>query len=292
MIGRLDSALLKIKSCRDRAHLIVLGGEGLGQMFRLDRAETIIGRATDATLRLEDDGLSRRHARITQVGVEVTIEDLKSANGTLVNGQRIAMAPLHDGDKIQMGSITVLKFTYSDRLEEAFQQKMVEAALRDGLTKAFNKRYLLERLPTEVAYAKRHKTPLSLLILDVDHFKGVNDRYGHLAGDYVLATLSHVIAGALRTEDVFARDGGEEFAVLCRNVQIDSAVLLAKRLRVLVEQCPFEYRRERIPITVSIGVASCTHQNDEGADHLIVEADTALYAAKRNGRNCVAAQTG
>ena len=233
-IGRVDSALLKAQSRRDRAHLIVLAGESLGRMFRIDQNETVIGRATDATIRLEDDGMSRRHARIVQVDGDVWVEDLKSANGTLVNGQRIQRNQLQDGDKIQMGSTTILKFTYSDRLEEKFQQKMIDAALHDGLTKAYNKRYLLERLPTEVAYAMRHKTPLSLLMIDVDHFKQVNDNHGHPAGDYVLTTLSQVVIGALRTEDLFARYGGEEFAVLCRNVKLESACVLANRLRVLV----------------------------------------------------------
>jgi diguanylate cyclase (GGDEF)-like protein len=289
-IGRVDSALLKAQSCRDRAHLIVLSGGSLGRMFRIDQAETVIGRATDATIRLEDDGLSRRHAKIVQADGEVWVEDMNSANGTLVNGQRIQRGMLQDGDKIQMGSTTILKFTYSDRLEEDFQQRMVDAALHDGLTKAYNKRYLLERLPTEVAYAVRHKTPLSLLMVDVDHFKQVNDRYGHPAGDYVLTTLAQAVMSALRTEDLFARYGGEEFAVLCRNVKLENATVLARRLRALVESCPFEYRKERIVVTVSVGVATFSYPNEGDTMQLIADADAALYEAKRTGRNCVVAR--
>jgi two-component system cell cycle response regulator len=288
-IGRVDSALLRAQSRRDRAHLIVLAGNSLGRMFRLDQPETFIGRATDATIRLEDDGVSRRHAKIMQMDGEVWVEDMKSANGTLINGQRVERSMLQDGDKIQMGSTTILKFTYSDRLEENFQQKMIDAALHDGLTGAYNKRYLLERLPTEVAYAMRHKTPLSLLMVDVDHFKDINDKHGHPGGDYVLTTLAQIVFGALRTEDLFARYGGEEFAVLCRNVKIENASVLGNRLRSLVESCEFSYRKEKVHVTVSVGIASCAFQNDEDPEHLIAAADAALYEAKRAGRNRVIA---
>jgi two-component system cell cycle response regulator len=288
-IGRVDSALLRAQSRRDRAHLIVLAGNSLGRMFRLDQPQTFIGRATDATIRIEDDGVSRRHAKIMQIDGEVWVEDMKSANGTLINGQRVERGMLHDGDKIQMGSTTILKFTYSDRLEENFQQRMIDAALHDGLTGAYNKRYLLERLPTEVAYAMRHKTPLSLLMVDVDHFKSINDKYGHPGGDYVLTTLAQIVMGALRTEDLFARYGGEEFAVLCRNVKIENACVLGNRLRSLVETCEFSYRKEKVSVTVSVGIASSAFQNNEDPEHLIAAADAALYEAKRAGRNRVLA---
>jgi two-component system cell cycle response regulator len=284
--GRVDSTILKAKSRRDRPYLIVLAGENIGQMFRLERAEVILGRSSEATFRLPDEGVSRLHAKLTQTGDEVWVEDLKSINGTLINGQRIARAILHDGDKIQMGSTTILKFTYSDELEEDYQLKMYDAALHDGLTKAYNKRYFLERLPTETAYALRHGTPLSLLMLDVDHFKKVNDGHGHPGGDYVLASLSQVVTSALRTEDLFVRYGGEEFAILCRGVKLESAAVLAGRLRALIESFVFEYHGKRIPVTVSIGVASCTRQ-PEASRKLVAEADAALYDAKRAGRNRV-----
>src|SRR5580704_2648759 len=247
-IGAIDRALLRVQSRRDRAYLIVLAGENLGQMFPIKDAETVIGRSANASVRLKDDGVSRKHARLIHKEGEVTVEDLKSANGTLLNGQRVeGTATLQDGDKIQVGSTTILKFTYADRLEEAFQQKMYEAALHDGLTRAYTKRYFLDRLPTEVAYARRHATPLSLLMIDVDHFKLVNDTHGHPAGDYVLVMLSQLIATALRTEDIFARYGGEEFLVLCRGVPLDKAATLAERLRGRIATAAFEYQEKPIP---------------------------------------------
>jgi PleD family two-component response regulator len=155
------------------------------------------------------------HARLSVQGVEVYIEDLKSANGTQVNGEKVtSRVPLRDGDKITAGATTILKFTYGDDLEETFQRKLLEAAIRDGLTKAYNKQYFLERLDTEVAFAQRHKTSLSLLMLDVDHFKRINDTFGHPRGDEVLVKLAGVVHETIRKEDVFTRYGGEEFAIL------------------------------------------------------------------------------
>ena len=279
-LGELQKEL-GARAQRDRAYLIVLAGSNVGEMYRLEGPETVIGRATNATIRLNDDGISRRHARIVQVAGEVMIEDLKSANGTLVNGETVANRALQDGDKIRLGSTTILKFTYHDHLDESFQQQMYDAALRDGLTKAFNKKYFLDRLDTEIAYARRHRAALSLLMFDVDHFKRVNDTHGHLAGDFVLAKLAKIAQSTVRTEDVFARYGGEEFGVICR------AVLLAERIRAMVESTPFEFEGKRMPITISIGVAAHPDIPVETGPQLIAAADEALYEAKRGGRNRV-----
>src|SRR5579862_1279942 len=218
-------------SQRDRAYLIVLAGTNVGEMFRIEAGESFVGRGQTASIRLTDDGISRKHARLLQTGGEVLIEDLESANGTVVNGVPVKMQVLKDGDKIRLGSTTILKFTYNDHLDESFQQQMYEAALRDGLTKAFNKKYFLDRLDTEIAYAKRHHAHLSLVMFDVDLFKRVNDTYGHLAGDFVLTRLAKVASATVRAEDVFARYGGEEFGILCRGVTLSNAGVLAERLR-------------------------------------------------------------
>jgi diguanylate cyclase (GGDEF)-like protein len=272
---------------RDRAYLIVLAGSNVGEMYRVEEGETFLGRSQGATIRLTDDGISRRHARLFQQGGEVIIEDLKSSNGTVVNGAPVTTQRLHDGDKIRLGSTTILKFTYNDQLDESFQQQMYEAALRDGLTKAFNKKYFLDHLEIEIAYARRHQAHLSLLMFDVDHFKRVNDTYGHLAGDYVLAKLAKVASATVRTEDVFARYGGEEFGVICRGVPLLSAGILAERLRAIVEGTHFEHEGLLLPITVSVGVAGHPEQPVETAQQLIAAADQALYEAKRAGRNRV-----
>jgi len=256
-------------------------------MHKLEGGEVVIGRGMQANIRLNDDGISRRHARIIQVGNEVLIEDLGSANGTLVNGEVVSRRVLQDGDKIRLGSTTILKFTYHDKLEESFQQQMYDAALRDGLTKAFNKKYFLDRLETEYAYARRHKSMVSLVMFDVDFFKKVNDTYGHLAGDYVLQKLAKLAQSCIRTEDVFARYGGEEFAIICRGIPLINAGIMGERIRTMVEQSAFEFEGQRLPVTVSVGVAALPESNAESAQALIHSADTALYEAKRSGRNRV-----
>lgn len=273
-------------TAKDRAYLIVLTGDGVGSMFRIE-GESIIGRSSGANVRLNDDGVSRRHARLVQKGTSVVIEDLKSANGTFVNDEQVTERTLRDGDKIRIGSTSILKFSYHDDLEESFQQRMYEAALYDSLTRAFNKKYLLERLPTELAYAKRHGTSLSLLMFDVDHFKKINDSYGHLAGDHVLMRLGKITQAAIRTEDLFSRYGGEEFAIVSRGVELAKAGVFAERLRLLVQTTEFDHDGTRIPVTISIGVAALPELAIDTVEDFIAAADSALYAAKRNGRNRV-----
>ncbi|HZF49922.1 MAG TPA: GGDEF domain-containing protein [Polyangiaceae bacterium] len=275
------------RSQRDRACLIVLAGSNVGEMYRLEGGETVVGRGNNATIRLNDDGISRRHARFFHLGREVIIEDLQSSNGTTVNGDPVTTRrSLADGDKIRLGSTTVLKFTYN-YLDEEFQQRMYDAALRDALTKAYNRKYFLDRLETELAFARRHTSPLSLLMIDLDFFKRVNDTYGHLAGDYVLANFAKVALSALRAEDVFARYGGEEFGLICRGVQLGNGGLLGERIRAIVEASPFDYEGHRVPVTISVGVAAYPEIQAETGLQLIAAADEALYQAKRTGRNRV-----
>jgi diguanylate cyclase (GGDEF)-like protein len=273
-------------SRRNRAYFIVLAGESLGQMFRVDASGVVIGRSADAGIRLRGEGVSRQHARVTVVEGRVHLEDLASANGMLVNGERVARATLRDGDKVQLGTTTILKFTYTDELEEEFRRRMHDAAVYDALTRACNKAHFLDRLGGEVAYAKRHAAALALIMLDVDHFKRINDAYGHPAGDAVLATLGQVVRATIRTEDLFARYGGEEFAVLCRATSTEAALVLAERLRATIEASACEHHERRIPVTVSIGVAAWFDQPDS-ASQLVREADEALYEAKKAGRNRV-----
>jgi two-component system cell cycle response regulator len=288
-IGRVDLIPQKAPK-RDRPYFIILAGSNLGRMFRIEGDEVILGRATNATVRLEDDGISRNHAKVVVSGEDLWIEDMGSQNGTFINGEKVSRQQLKDGDKIQVGATTILKFTYHDDLDDRFQQKMYDAALHDGLTKAFNKRHFLERLTVEVAYARRHKTPLSLIMLDVDHFKQVNDKHGHLAGDHVLIGLAAIVEKQLRTEDLFARYGGEEFAVLCRGASLGNASVLGERLRVQVEAAKFEHGGKVIPVTISLGIAAQSDKAADGATQLVADADAGLYDAKRGGRNRVVAR--
>jgi two-component system, cell cycle response regulator len=270
-----------------RPYLIVLAGNTVGEMFKITKEETTIGRGTQADIVVTDDGISRKHAQILIQADKTIVRDLGSTNGTFCNGQKITEHVLKDGDKIQVGSTTILKFTFHDSLDENFQRQMYESALRDGLTKIFNKKYFLDRLESEFAYAQRHKTPLSLVMFDIDHFKKINDTYGHLAGDAALVALSKTVTGVIRQEDVFARYGGEEFAVISRGIDLKGAGAFGERIRKTVEASSVPHDQVLITFTVSIGVAQFNDVSMRDCMAFISKADEALYAAKRSGRNRV-----
>ena len=271
---------------RSEAYVVVIAGPHTGKMYKLDRAETVMGRSSKVDLQLQDVGVSRNHARLQRTGDIVYVEDLQSANGTFLNGEKLSVArQLSDGDKITLGSTTVLKFTLNDKLDEDFQRQMFDAALRDGLTQAYNKKYFTNHLYSEFSFAQRHRQPLCLIMLDVDHFKPVNDTYGHLAGDAVLLKLAQLAMDSVRIEDTFARYGGEEFAIVSRGITTEQGALLAERIRQVVARTRFEHEGQHIPITVSLGVAGFPDVVVKTSEELIQLADSALYRAKRAGRN-------
>ena len=269
------------------ACLVVLSGSNVGEMYRIEKDQVVIGRGDKVDLRLVDDGISREHVRLSKEEGRIVLEDLGSTNGTYCNGQRVARQPLSEGDKILIGSTTILKFSYQDKLDEMFQRQMSESALRDGLTRAFNKRYFNDRIESEFQYALRHSTPLSLIFLDIDHFKKINDQHGHLSGDQVLAQLSTLVMSMLGEEETFARYGGEEFAIVARGVELAAAVALSERLRSAVETHPFTSASTTLPVTISVGVARAPGPGMASSGDLVARADEAMYAAKRGGRNRV-----
>jgi len=274
----------------DAAYLVVLAGSNVGEMYKVEKDRTVMGRGDKVDIRLVDEGISREHAAVVREDERVFLEDMGSTNGTFCNGVRVQRQDLADGDKILLGSTTILKFSYQDKLDEMFQRQMSESALRDGLTKAFNKRFFTERLESEYQYAVRHDTPLSLLFLDIDHFKRINDQRGHQAGDYVLVELAALVTSALRAEDIFARYGGEEFAIISRGTDIAEGTALAERLRRSVEEHEFVFDGQRLAVTISMGVARAPRAGVTSPAELVTLADDTMYEAKRSGRNrvCVA----
>jgi diguanylate cyclase (GGDEF)-like protein len=271
-----------------QAYLIVISGPQVGKMFRLSQKITI-GRSADCDVYLDDEGISRQHARVEQDEFgNAVILDLGSTNGTYFNGTRISRYQLRDGDKIQVGSTTILKFSYQDSLEEAFHQHQYESATKDPLTGIYNKKFFSEQLSKDFSYALRHNEVTSLIIFDLDRFKKVNDTYGHQAGDLVLRQLAKVVTDSLRSEDLFARIGGEEFAIVLRQVDEKRAHVLAERIRRTVEVSKFMWGQTRLRITISLGVATLKQANFHDAASLVRAADEYLYKAKRTGRNRVA----
>ncbi|MBI3178362.1 MAG: GGDEF domain-containing protein [Deltaproteobacteria bacterium] len=273
------------KPARSACFIVIAGGQA-GKMYKLDDNELVIGRVNDASILIEDDGVSRRHAKICrQPDGALVITDLGSTNGTFVNGERVTTRVLKDGDKIQIGTTTILKFSLQDTLEEDFLRRQYESATRDALTQCFNKKYLLERLPSELAFAKRHDKALALAMIDVDHFKQVNDTHGHQAGDVVLRGVAKVMRDAIRSDDLLARYGGEEFALVMRETLPASALAAMERLRRQIEASTFDSEGTPLKVTVSIGIASWTEDRPETPEAMIGAADAYLYQAKRSGRN-------
>ncbi len=275
---------------RDRLTLIVLSGVQAGAVVPVGEDGLVLGRGTGEGC-FEDTGLSREHARVFRRQDAWFIEDLGSTNGTFVAGRQIHSArQLHEGDRIQIGRSVLLQVTFQAADEQEAARRLYESAVRDPLTCTFNRRYVEERLASELAYALRHGTALSVLLLDVDRFKAINDSLGHLAGDAVLRVIGGTLLRMVRTEDVVARWGGEELIVVARGTDERNAAIFAERIRSAVEGLTIPWERP-VRVTVSIGVATSRPDRplrDPAA--LVGAADEALYRAKREGRNrCVSA---
>ena len=264
-------------------------GPNLGKKFQLDREETTIGRGENCEIVLELDNVSRRHCSLRLRPDGVFLADNGSTNGTYLNNVEVrAETALRSGDLIKVGS-AIFKFLYGGELgsiEAQYHEEIYRLTIVDGLTQAFNKRYLLEFLEREMARCSRHGRALSLVLFDIDHFKKINDTYGHLAGDYVLRELAATLKTRIRREECFARYGGEEFALVLPETGHQNTVFLADKLRKIVEQQQFVFEGKRMPVTFSAGVADMR----EGVDTplaFIKAADARLYEAKRLGRNQV-----
>ena len=270
----------------DQCYLVMIYGEFLGRRFEVTDSPILIGRAAECSIQLIDDSVSRAHCRIVKGEKGVTIQDLESTNGTYVNDADVASRIVNDGDRIKVGR-SIFKFLSGDNIEHAYHEEIYKLKTVDGLTGAYNKRHFDEELEREVFRFFRYKRSLSMLLIDIDHFKKINDTYGHLAGDSVLAQLGSVISSNIGREETFCRYGGEEFALLMPEVGIKDAVQKAERLRQLIQDTIFSFDEMEIPVTVSIGVAEPGPSVDVPED-LVQAADERLYEAKRSGRNLVA----
>ncbi len=264
-----------------------MGGPSMGQQIILADGEFVFGRSPDADIVVEDEAISRNHFKFKVKDKIVTLEDLGSTNGTFVNGTRVTQHVLQTNDKVQISSATVLRFSYVDLIDKNTHDRFYEMAIFDPVTMAHTKRYFLDRIQHEFSHSHRRNLPLSLAIFDLDHFKKVNDTFGHPAGDYVLQKVSEITKNLIRDEDIFARYGGEEFVILMRDTEEISAVKLAERLRRKIEQYKFIFEGQAIAVTVSLGVGCAHGSNFKSCEELIKEADKFLYYSKIHGRNRV-----
>jgi diguanylate cyclase (GGDEF)-like protein len=282
-----EQAEVRKHGAREEPHLIVLAGNRVGEMIKVTR-DISIGRSDSSDFQVMDDGVSRTHVLLSlRPDGTVVLRDAGSLNGTLVNNQKVGETTLNDGDKIRIGSTAILKFSYSDRLDERFQKEMLRAAVQDPLTGLYNRRRLMEQLELEVRYSLRHGVALTVIMLDIDHFKQVNDTRGHAVGDAVLRRLGSLLQSITRGEDMAARYGGEEFVLICRGLDSLVGAKVAERLRVYVEQAQLVPEHPDLRITVSAGVAALPNPRIQSTDQLITAVDQALYAAKESGRNQV-----
>jgi len=274
-----------------RPYLLVLSGPQLGEMFSLDRGrEHTMGRDAGCDVRLRDAAVSRRHATIFPASDGARVRDLGSQNGTFVDGTRVSDCRLQDGQRVHLGMHTTLKYCLCDDLEIEYQRRIAEGALHEPLTGLFNRRHFTHRLSAELAAVQRHGRPLSVLLVDVDGFGRVNDAHGQAAGDEALKMIAHVMQGAVRREDVLARLGSEDFAVLARETPASGGKALGERIRKAVERSRLSFRGQELALTVSVGVAPVATIGSYEAgktDRIVIDAaEAALRQCKDAGGNC------
>jgi len=269
-----------------KPRLIVVSGMLLGQQIELGDRPVIIGRSSDCALAMPHPSVSRQHCRIWREDDRYLIEDLGSTNRTYLNGKAITRAELRDGDQISVGN-NAIKFFTSTSVEANYHEELIDLAIYDSLTGFYNRRRFRAMLDEELGAAKT-SAPLSVLLMDLDHFKQINDRFGHLVGDQVLSVVAQVMREHAPTDAAIGRLGGEEFALAVHGKTRTEAVALAETLRAAVSSRPIETRDERLQVTISIGVAQSGVDGDTPSD-LLRRADERMYAAKQAGRNRVCA---
>lgn len=279
-----------------RPALVFLGGDLLAVSIPLEREMVILGRALEADVRINDTKASRQHAQIETIFDEKTKEnayvltDLESKNGTLLNGHKIAQEILQNGDKISIGE-HILRFELLDEIDREYQHQIRRLLSHDDLTGLLSSRSFFSELRREAARSKVENRPFCVLMMDVDHFKQVNDTYGHLTGSKTLEELGFCIMQCLRSGDVAARFGGEEFAAFLLDAELSQAIVAAERIRELIEENDFSIMKQgkyskTHRITISIGIATFPNDSHDPIE-LVEMADSALYRAKREGRNRV-----
>ncbi|MGB8331938.1 MAG: GGDEF domain-containing protein [Polyangiales bacterium] len=256
----------------------------LGKRFSLASGPVTIGRGSDNDIVLHSDSVSRRHARIDTRAGKHHVVDTDSTNGTYVNDELVRDRELCRGDQIKIGD-TILKFLGGADVESQYHETIYRMTIVDGLTGIHNKRFLAEQLERELSRATRHGRPLTLVLCDIDHFKRVNDEFGHLAGDHVLKELAQLAKSRIRPDDLIARYGGEELALVLPETDLTGGVRIAEELRKMIAGQRFVFEDEDIDLTISCGVAQLDPMWQ--SHDFIRAADERLYEAKRAGRNRV-----
>ena len=265
-----------------------------GKKFSLQKSLITVGRSARNDIELNEESVSRFHAKIVHRNGACTVVDLDSTNGTFLNEERLqpnTPVNLEDSDYIHFGKV-VMKYLAAGNVAAEFYDEAYKSTVTDSLTGIFNKNYLLIELEKELNKTSRYHRPLAFMMFDLDYFKDINDRYGHVAGDAVLRQFSERIQEIIRGSDIFARYGGEEFSLLCPETTRESALKLAEKLKTTIEQAHFHFNEETVEITISIGVVILSptpdypgREEDFHSQKVIQLADEKLYEAKTEGRN-------
>jgi diguanylate cyclase (GGDEF)-like protein len=273
--------------------LQILTGAAAGRLFILTDS-LAVGRDPGAAIHFDDPGVSWQHAQLLAEAGAVSLQDLGSTNGTFIGPDTVERRRLTGGEVIQFGPTSMAKFGYLPQAEIDLAIRLFENATRDHLTGVLNRGSFLERLEQEISLGLRQSLCFALVMLDVDHFKRINDTYGHPAGDAVLRHLASLLRSFSRFEDIVGRFGGEEFTVLLRNSGAEEALSMAERIRQAVEDEPFWVPRGdqecELRVTVSLGLACWNPELSQ--ERLLAVADEALYQAKEGGRNRVVQSPG
>jgi diguanylate cyclase (GGDEF)-like protein len=279
---------LKVKRKGDDCLVVIYApiASNLGKRYVLTKDVTAIGRDRDNDIVLDSDSVSRRHAKLEHREGHFYVVDLDSTNGTFLNDEQepVTVSQLRKGDQLKVGD-TIFKYLSGSDVEAQYHETIFSMTITDGLTDVSNKKQLDAVLIKEIPRAQRHARQLSLLMIDIDHFKNVNDTYGHIAGDSVLRDLAAILKKRLRPDDELGRYGGEEFCAILPETSLEGAARIGEELRKRVEEHAFVVDGEQIKVTISIGVAELKKGMDMKA--IYKSADEMLYQAKRTGRNKV-----
>jgi two-component system cell cycle response regulator len=277
-----------IKDSTLHPYLVIFIGKDSGKRYALKPGAATIGRSPQADITVDDDWASRVHCVLNWNGEVFEIEDRDSTNGTYVNTLKITRTEVPPGVPIQVGH-SLMKIEFKDEAELQLERNLKRSASIDGLTGIFNRQYFMQRAEEELAYARRHASRVGIIMMDIDHFKLINDTYGHQMGDFVLNRFASIISGNKRPEDVFARYGGEEFIIMPRGeLSKEGMHLQCERLRRRIESSEFDFGETRVRVTISLGFHLAALDNGDqepSLDELIGKADEALYRAKDLGRN-------
>jgi two-component system, cell cycle response regulator len=272
--------------------LTFLSGPALGKEIPLVHRDLTLGRGSDCDIMIPDPSVSRKHLRIIcrkvlkngeNPTLKVMLRDLGSKNGTMVNYAIVRQAVLKPGDKIFLGKV-ILKFDHRDLAEQSFYDEIYRLATTDSLTSLMNKATIMRHLSDEMAGLARKKSWISAVIVDIDGFKGMNDRLGHLMGDRILQSAANLFRLSLRRRDKVGRFGGDEFLIVLPETGTKGAAQLAERMRKALETMIAAELGLSVSVTASLGVATARAESTN-PESLLENADIALYRAKALGRN-------